>query len=121
MVTNKQPKEQTETPFDVGNTDFSRETFTAALNQTFTLQLDDKKSLPLKLVSLEESKHSNSKFDCFSLYFAPPQGELPLPDGSYRLANADLGEVFLHLSSKLSESCDPKDYEYEAVFNLAKT
>lgn len=120
MTTENQPEEQTTAPFDVGNTDFSREKFAAALDQTFSLQLDDKKSLPLKLVALVDSEHSNAEFDSFCLYFAPPQGELPLPDGSYRVANAELGELFLHLSPTLPKTCDPKDYEYEAVFNLAR-
>ncbi len=121
MTTDKQPEEQTDTPPDVAEVEYSRDMFTAALNQTFTLQLDEEKTLPLKLVSLEDSKFTNAEFDCFSLFFSPPEGERPLPDASYPLVNADLGEVFLHLSATLPASCDPIDYEYEAVFNLRKS
>ena len=120
MTTDNQPEKQKDTPVDTGRTDHSRDMFKSALDETFTLQLDEEKSVPLKLVAVADSEFSNSEFDCFSLYLLPPKGELPLPDASYRVSNANLGEMFLHLSATLPASCDPQEYEYEAIFNLRK-
>lgn len=119
MTTDKQP--ETSSDLDVANVDYNREAFAKSVNQTFNLRLDEAQTLPLRLVSLLESEHSSDEFDCFSLYFAPPEGQPPLPDGSYWLHNDELDDVFLHLSATLSSADTPAAYQYEAVLNLRKS
>jgi hypothetical protein len=109
------------TALDVANMDYSREGFARAIDQTFSLQLDAERSVPLTLVSLLESEYSTDEFDCFSLYFSPPAGQPPFPDNSYLLHNEELGDILLHLSATLTPAGKPEDYQYEAVLNLRKS
>jgi len=121
MPSDDRTEDQAGAPFEISKTQYSREGFAAALEQTFELRLDEEQSLPLKLVALEESTVHNSGFDSFSLYFSPPEGVPPLPDNSYVLENPALGTIIMHLSATPVNTGNPQDYEYEAVFNLRKT
>jgi len=121
MSPDDRPEDQSGTPLDISKAPYRREDFAAVLEQTFALQPGNGKSIPLKLVALENSTINNPGLDSFSLYFSPPVGEPPLPDNSYVLENPVLGKITMHLSATPVNSGDPRDHEYEAVFVLRNT
>ena len=111
----------TDTPqLDEALAQYSREKFTAAIGQTFLLRLTPETALPLTLRTVSDSRYNNPQFDSFVIYFSPQQEAAPLPDDSYLLEHHDLGKLFIHLSATLASDGGPRDYEYEAVFNLKK-
>ena len=121
MSTYLQSGEHPITPYCTGDAHYSRDMFSGALNQTFTLHIDEAVSVPLTLACVEAVGVENAEFDSFSVYFTAPEDQSSLPDGSYLLTHADLGEMCLHLSATPTTSENPEDYEYEAVFSLRKS
>ena len=82
------------------------------LNTKFTL-LDSAESVELELIEMSEPTVTASQ-TVFSLYFLGGK-DFMLPQGTYRLNHARLGETLLFL---VPTSRDADGFKYEAVFNL---
>jgi hypothetical protein len=89
------------------------EQFAACLNQDFAIVLADG-ALLLQLSEVRPlGKHSESPRDPFALTFVGRTG-LRLPQGIYKMRNAQLGEMEIFL---VQVGADQTSSAFEAVFN----
>lgn len=91
---------------------FNYETLAGQLNTKFALA-DAEHPFELELVEITEPTVSASQ-TFFSLFFLGKE-DFPLPQGTYRLRHADLGEMMIFL---VPTSRETDGFRYEAVFNL---
>ena len=92
--------------------------FSRHLNSNFNLKLSDGE-LPLELVEVKAyrpQEHEQQGLERFSAFFNGPDG-VYLPQGTYRLSHAQMGDLDLFL---VPVSADQRTYQYEAVFNYFK-
>jgi uncharacterized protein DUF6916 len=88
--------------------------FAACVNQDFEVVRNDADSLVLQLFDAHSrTAPSGATRDPFTLTFRGPS-ELRLPQGIYRMSNAQLGEMEIFL---VQIAADQTSSTFEAVFN----
>lgn len=94
-----------------------RATFAPLVGQTFTLRPGDGREIPLRLADIADG-NIGRRYESFTLNFDPPDDATALPDGTYLLANEQLGEVAIFISPTPDGGPTPGGYYYEAIFNV---
>ncbi len=95
---------------------FRKQQFVETVGQDYTFQNQEGKTITLKLASVEDSQYTHPKYERFTLFLTPPEGEPAVEDNSYEFENETLGKFPLFISG-LPAFDSPENYEYEAVFN----
>lgn len=97
----------------------NEETFRRLLHTTFSLRVDDERTLALELDEVKpfpDITHARGDMERFSLYFRGPAGVL-LPQHIYRVEHERMGEMDIFLVPVAQE---PRGFRYEAVFSYFK-
>ena len=98
----------------------SEEEFKQNLNTQFRLLVDAPKPIDLTLVGVEarpSEAHEEAGMERFSVFFKGSL-EFLLPQATYRLAHAEMGEFELFLVPIAQET---DGFRYEAVYNYYKS
>ena len=91
---------------------FTKEGFAEHLNTKFRIPLQPSGAVELELVEVV-STLSTPRQEQFSIFFRGP-GDIYLPQMTYRMEHAALGELDLFI---VPIGRDPEGFRYEAVFN----